>query len=324
MTTAGEIVYFAGEFVNEDQARIPITAHAFNYGTGCFEGIRAYWSDQREQLFVIRLPEHLQRILRSARILRLEPDPALTASKLEEIILELLARNNYHQDAYVRPIIYKGGHTIKVTLSGIATEFCCYTLAMGEYLDIRKGLRMMTSSWRRIDDNAIPARAKPTGAYLNAALAADEARSLGFDEALMLTHDGQVAEASSANLFMVQDGVLVTPPVTDDLLVGVTRDCVITMAKQRGCQLEVRQIDRSELLAADEAFLCGTGVQIAPVTSIDGRQVGNGQSGEMTKQLQDWYLQVVRGEVEDFSSWRTAVEPIALPAGRGASQGTRR
>jgi branched-chain amino acid aminotransferase len=316
MSAPGEIVYFGGEFVNQDQARVPITTHAFNYCTGCFEGIRAYWNDSREQLFVIRLREHGVRLLRSARILHMETDPSLTGARLEEIVLELLARNDYQQDAYIRPIIYKGGHTIKVTLSGIPTEFCCYTLPMGEYLDIHKGLRLMTSSWRRIDDNAIPARAKPIGAYLNAALAADEARSLGFDEALMLTHDGQVAEASSANLFMVQDGVVVTPPVTDDVLVGVTRDCVIEMAKRRSWPLEVRQIDRSELLAADESFLCGTGVQIAPVTSIDGRQVGNGKLGELTKELQDWYLQIVRGEVEDFAGWRTAVEPMALPAGR--------
>lgn len=319
MTVPGEIVYFGGEFVPQDQARVPITSHAFNYGTGCFEGIRAYWSDRREQLFLIRLRDHSNRILRSAKILHLEPDPALTVAKLEEVVVELLARNEYQQDAYVRPIIYKSGNTIKVTLSGIPTEFCCYTLPMGDYLDIRKGLRMMTSSWRRIDDNAIPARAKPIGAYLNAALAADEARSLGFDEALMLTHDGQVAEASSANLFMVQDGVLVTPPVTDDLLVGVTRDCVMAMVQQKGWPLQVRQVDRSELLAADEAFLCGTGVQIAPVTEIDGRQVGEGRLGEFTKALQDWYLQIVRGEVEDFASWRTTVEPLALPAARAGS-----
>jgi branched-chain amino acid aminotransferase len=316
MTTPGEIVYFGGEFVSEEQARVPITSHSFNYGTGCFEGIRAYWSEERERLFVLRLHEHAQRIFRSARILRLEPDPSLTEARFEEIVLELLARNEYRQDAYIRPIIYKGGKTIKVTLGGIPTEFCCYTLPMGEYLDIHKGLRMMTSSWRRIDDNAIPARAKPVGAYLNAALAADEARSLGFDEALMLTHDGQVAEASSANLFMVQEGVVVTPPTSDDLLVGVTRDCVISMVRKKGWDLEVRQIDRSELLCADEAFLCGTGVQIAPITDIDGRRVGDGHLGEITKELQDWYLKIVRGQVEDFSNWRTAVEPIALPAGR--------
>ncbi|MGH7697976.1 MAG: branched-chain amino acid transaminase, partial [Candidatus Dormibacteria bacterium] len=302
------------QFVELSQASVPITTHAFNYGTGCFEGIRAYWSEAQQQLFVIRLREHADRILRSARILHLEPDPQLTSERFTAIVLELLARNNYTQDAYIRPLIYKAGETITVTLAGIPTAFCCYTLPMGEYLDIHKGLRLMTSSWRRIDDNAIPARAKPTGAYLNAALAADEARGLGFDEALMLTAAGNVAEASSANLFMVQEGVVVTPPVTEDLLVGVTRDCVISMVRERGWDLEVRTIDRSEVLAADEAFLCGTGVQIAPISSIDGRQLGSGRIGPITRRLQEWYLQIVRGEVADFPNWRTAVESLPLRA----------
>ncbi|MGH7759502.1 MAG: aminotransferase class IV, partial [Candidatus Dormibacteria bacterium] len=134
----------------------------------------------------------------------------------------------------------------------------------------------------------------------------------GFDEALMLTGEGHVAEASSANIFMVQEGVVVTPPVTEDLLVGVTRDCVISMVRQRGWDLEVRQIDRSELLAADECFLCGTGVQIAPVSQVDGRPVGSGRIGPITHRLQEWYLQIVRGEVDDFPGWRTAVEPTVL------------
>lgn len=314
MKAAGDIVYFSGEFVDWDQARVPITTHAFNYGTGCFEGIRAYWSKEQEQLFVIRLEQHTQRLLRSAQILHLEADPTLTTARLGEIVLELLARNDYQEDAYVRPILYKAGRTIQVKLAGIPTEFCCYTLPMGDYLDIRKGLRLMTSSWRRIDDNAIPARAKPIGAYLNAALAADEARVRGYDEALMLTSDGHVSEASSANIFMVSEGVVITPPVTEDLLVGVTRDCVVSMVRNLGWELEQRRVDRSELLSADEAFLCGTGVQIAPITSIDDRAVGQGRLGPVTKELQDWYLKIVRGQVADFPGWRTVVEPISLPA----------
>jgi branched-chain amino acid aminotransferase len=314
MTAPGDIVYFGGEFVDRAEAKVPITTHAFNYGTGCFEGIRAYWSKEHEQLYVIRLEQHTTRMLRSAQILHLEPEPELTAARLGEIVTELLARNDYQEDAYVRPIIYKGGQTIQVKMAGIPTEFCCYTLPFGDYLDIRKGLRLVTSSWRRIDDNAIPARAKPIGAYLNAALAADEARVRGYDEALMLTGDGHVAEASSANIFMVQDGVVITPPVTEDLLVGVTRDCVISMVRKLGRDLEERRVGRSELLCADEAFLCGTGVQIAPVTSIDDRDVGSGRLGPVTKELQDWYLQIVRGQVADFPSWRTVVEPISLPA----------
>ncbi len=311
MSEPGDVAYFGGEFLPLDQARLPITTHAFNYGTGCFEGIRAYWNREQERLYVTRLREHALRILRSARILRLEPDPALTVERFSELVLELLARNGFEQDAYVRPIIYKAGHTIKVTLSGIPAELCMYAIPMGDYLDIHKGLRLATSSWRRIDDIAIPARAKPTGAYLNAALAADEARQQGCDEALMLTADGHVAEASSANLFAVIDGTLVTPPVSDDLLVGVTRDSVIAMARERGWPLEVRQLDRSEVLAADEAFLCGTGVQIAPVVEIDRRPLGDGHPGPITSELQGWYLRVVRGEVPDFAAWRSAVPTTA-------------
>jgi branched-chain amino acid aminotransferase len=314
VTTAEDIVYFEGNFVARDQARVPIATHAFNYGTGCFEGIRAYWNPAKEQLYVIRLREHLERLLRSARILQLEPDPNLDSDRLTAIILELLARNDYSQDAYIRPIIYKSGTTIKVTLNGIPTDFCCFTQPFGDYLDIRKGLRVMISAWRRIDDNAIPARAKPTGAYVNAALASDEARARGFDEAIMLTGDGHVSEASSSNVFLVQDGTVITPQSSDDVLVGITRDCILELVRQRGWPLEVRRVDRSELLSADEAFLCGTGVQIAPITSVDGRVVGNGQMGPITQALQQHYLEVVRGEVDEMAAWRTPV--VATAAAR--------
>ncbi len=311
MSSPGDIVYFESGFVDKDEARVPISTHAFNYGTGCFEGIRAYWNPVKEQLYVLRLREHAERLLRSAHILHLEPDPTLTQGRIESIILELLARNGYREDVYIRPILYKSGRTIKVTLSGIATDLCVFTQPFGDYLDIRKGLNVMISAWRRIDDNAIPARAKPTGAYINAALASDEARARGFDEAIMLTGDGHVAEASSSNLFLVAGGTVITPQATDDVLVGITRDCVIELVRQRGWPLEVRRVDRSELLSADEAFLSGTGVQLAPITQVDGRIIGNGEIGPLTQELQRAYLQVARGEVEDMAAWRTPV-PAAV------------
>ncbi|MGH9070454.1 MAG: branched-chain amino acid transaminase [Acidimicrobiales bacterium] len=313
MTKPGDIVYFEGDFTDRDAARIPISTHAFNYGTGCFEGIRAYWNQDREELYVIRLREHVERMLRSGRILNLEPDPALDRDRLESIVVELLTRNGYRQDVYIRPILYKSESSIKVTMSGIATDFCCFTEPFGDYLDIRNGLSVMISAWRRVDDNAIPARAKATGAYVNAALASDEARSRGFDEAVLLTGDGHVSEASSSNLFLVQDGVLVTPQASDDVLVGITRDCVVQLARDEGLPVEVRRVDRSELLAADEAFLSGTGVQVAPVTRVDGRRLGDGAPGPITDRLQRRYLSVVRGEVDDHSQWRTAI-PQALAA----------
>jgi branched-chain amino acid aminotransferase len=317
MTAPGEIVYFEGRFVAQAEAKVPITTHAFNYGTGCFEGIRAYWSPRQERLNVVRLREHAERLLRSAHILHLEAPAGLTVGRVGEIVVDLLARNGYREDVYVRPILYKSGATIKVTLSGISSDLCIYTLPFGDYLDIRSGLRVMISAWRRIDDNSIPSRAKPTGAYLNAALASDEARARGFDEAIMLTQDGHVSEASSSNLFLVEQGVLVTPQATDDVLVGITRDCVLALARERGLEVEVRRVDRSELLAADEAFLAGTGVQIAPVTEVDGRTVGGGGLGPVTRQLQDAYLQVVRGETDAWQEWLT---PVGAPQTAGAGR----
>lgn len=311
MSNQGDIVYFRGAFTGREQARVPISTHAFNYGTGCFEGVRAYWNSSKEELYVIRLREHMERLLRSARILHLEPDPALDRETLGSIVLELLRRNRYRQDVYIRPILYKSGTTIKVTLGGIATDFCCFTEPFGDYVDIHRGLRVMISAWRRIDDNAIPSRAKPTGAYLNAALASDEARARGFDEAILLTGDGHLSEASSSNIFLVRDGVLITPQATDDVLVGITRDCVLGLAKDLDVPVEVRRVDRSELLGADEAFLSGTGVQLAPISNVDGRDLGGGAVGEVTMKLQQRYLQIVRGEVDDHSEWRTAVPKAA-------------
>ena len=303
--TEQEIAYFGGRFVPLAEATVPITTHAFNYGTGCFEGIRAYWNSEHEQLYVLRLSDHMQRLVNSARILKLDFD--MEVEELVEVARELLARNAFREDAYLRPIVYKSEETIKVALTGLATSFCMYAIPMGAYLDIDRGLTLTVSGWRRIEDNAIPARAKPTGAYINAAMASDEARQRGVDEAIMLTSDGHVAEASSANLFLVRDGELVTPEVGDDILIGVTRDSVMRIAQRRGVPVVERRVDRSELFSAEEVFLCGTGVQIAPVTNIDGRPIGSGKPGAVTMELQEFYLAVVRGLSEDFPEWRLPV-----------------
>jgi branched-chain amino acid aminotransferase len=301
----GEIAYFEGAFVPLAEARLPITTHAFNYGTGCFEGIRAYWNASEEQLYVLRLAEHAERLVASSRILGL--DFELPAVTLAALLLELLARNGYREDAYVRPIVYKSGETITVRLGGVATSFCAYTLPLGEYLPIDRCLTVSVSTWRRPDDNALPSRAKPTGAYLNAALASSEARGRGFDEAIMLTSDGHVAEAASANLFLVRAGRLVTPPASDDILVGITRDSVLALAGELGVPAEERRVDRSELFDSDELFLCGTGVQIAPVGGVDGRPIGSGEPGPVTSELQRTYLEIGRGVSARFPAWRTPV-----------------
>ncbi len=303
--TEQRFAYFGGDFVPHEQAVLPISSHVVNYGTGCFEGIRAYWNEHDEQLYVTLLDEHIDRLLRSARILKLDYEGS--REQLREMVLELLRRNQFRTDAYVRPLVYKSTETIKVTLTGLRTDVAAYCLPMGAYLDIDRGLRLTVSSWQRIDDNAIPARAKVIGSYVNAALASDDAREKGFDEALMLTGDGHLAEASSSNVFLVAGDTLFTPSASDDILVGITRAAVLELAVELGLSVREANIDRSQILAADEVFLCGTGVQVAPVTEIDGRIIGTGKPGPVTMMLQHRYLEVMRGEVPDHAEWRTTV-----------------
>lgn len=310
------IAYIDGQFVPHDEARVSIASHVVNYGTGCFEGIRAYWNQAHRQLYVTLLADHVARLVRSARILNI--DPGLQPETVSGIVTELLQRNRFEGDAYVRPLVFKSEETITVALTGFRTSLAAYCQPMGEYLEIDRGLRLAISSWRRIDDNAIPARAKSIGAYINAALASDDARVKGFDEALMLTADGHVSEASSANVFFVFDGELHTPAASDDILVGVTRRAIMRLASDLGLVLRESRIDRSQALGADEAFLCGTGVQVAPVTEIDGRRIGSGRPGPVTLLLQGHYLRAVRGEVDEYADWRTAVYDV-IPSGEGVA-----
>ena len=299
------MAYMDGRYLPFEEAKVSIATHAFNYGTGCFEGIRGYWNAERGEIFVVRLLEHFRRMARSAHMLRI----ALPKSpeELAEIGLELIRRGDYREDVYIRPIAYKASPVIKVGLIGLEDAFCCYTAPMGAYHDIEKGLAVTVSGWRRIDDNVIPARGKVTGGYVNAALAIADAQQGGYDEAILLTSDGHVSEGSSCNIFLAMEGALVTPAVTDDILVGITRSAIIELARTLGLETVERKVDRTELFVADEIFLVGTGVQVAPVTSVDGRTVGHGKIGEITRSIQDLYLSAVHGEVEEFRHWLTPV-----------------
>jgi len=297
--------YFEGGFVPLEQAKISVATHAFNYGTGVFEGIRGYWNADHEQVYVVKLLEHFRRMVRSAHMVRITlPKPA---EELAEIAVEVVRRGEYREDVYIRPIAYKASPIIRVGLIGLADSYTCFTAPMGAYHDIEHGLSVTVSGWRRNDDNAIPARGKVTGGYINAALAIADAQQAGYDEAIMLTGDGHVSEASSCNLFMVVDGALVTPTVADDILVGVTRGAVMEIAHDMGMPVVERKIDRTELYGADEIFFCGTGVQVAPVTSVDGRLVGEGKFGEVTRTVQETYLAAVHGELAAYRHWLTPV-----------------
>jgi branched-chain amino acid aminotransferase len=299
-------VFFEGEFARYHDVHIGVMTHALHYGTGCFEGIRAYWNAGRQQLFLLQGPAHFQRLHRSARILRMEL--AYSIDEMMDITVELLRRNEYRTDAYVRPLVFKSVEQIGVSLQGLADSFLIYTSPMGNYVEIDGGIRCMVSSWRRVPDCVLPARAKVTGGYINSALAKSDALENGYDEAIVLTESGHVSEGSAENVFMLRDGVFVTPPVTDDILEGITRRLIIDLIRDE-LELPVveRSIDRTELYACEELFLCGTGAQVSPVIEVDRRPVGDGKVGEFSDELQHLYFAAVRGDNPKYADWSLPV-----------------
>ena len=300
------LAYFGGNFVPMGEANVNVATHGLNYGTGCFEGIRAYWNADHEQLYVLKLREHFERFNRSRRLLRMQEKESV--DELCAITVELLRRQNFRQDVYIRPLAFKSERTIKLKLSGLEDAMTVFAFPMGNYVEISAGLHVCISSWRRVSSNAMPIRGKTTGTYVNSALAADEAAAAGYDEAIFLTEGGHVSEGSSCNLFMLRKGKLHTPRTADDILEGITREGIMEMA-QREFSLETveRAIDRTELFDADEIFLTGTGVQIAPVTRIEGRAINSGEPGAGTMALQASYLRAARGDDPRYADWVTPV-----------------
>ena len=296
--------YFQGKIVPFAQANVSIGTHALNYGTACFEGIRGYWNAEQNEIYLLKLAEHYQRFLKSTALLKIKLDESV--EQFCELTREVLRRDGYHTDVYVRPLAYKASAMIKVDLHSPEDAVAIFAMPMGAYSRI-DGLRVTISSWRRVSDNSIPARAKITGAYINTALATEDANAAGYDDCLMLTEDGHIAEGSAANFFMIQGRTLVTPPVTDDILVGITRAAVMQLAADVELDVVERSIDRTEVYQADEAFLCGTGVQVAPIVEVDGRAVGSGRPGTTTLRLQEAYFRAVRGNDPRYRQWCTPV-----------------
>jgi len=299
------IVYLNGRFMAEPESRIPILTHGMQYGTGVFEGIRAYHVPVTSDIILFRAFDHFQRMARNVRFLNMTLP--MSPEKLVVVAAELVRANGFESDVYVRPIVFKSATKVGVTLPP-EESFAMLAVPMGAYLDTHKGLHCGVSSWRRVADNSIPCRGKICGAYVNSALAAQEARDRGFDEAIFLNEAGRVAEGSAMNLFIVRDGRLITPDVTQGILEGITRETVMTLARE-GLDLptEQRGIDRAELYIADEVFLCGTAAQIAPVTKVDGRSVADGRPGPLTLELQNRYEEVVRGRTSQYRHW---LEPV--------------
>ncbi len=298
--------FFEGEFVPIERAKISIMTHTFNYGTGCFEGIRAYWNGEEEQLFVFRMREHYERFHRSCRILRIELP--YSVERLGEITLELLRKEEARTDTYIRPLAYKATEGIGVRLHDLDDAFALFAVPFGKYIEKEEGARACVSSWRRISDNAVPARAKITGAYINSAFSKTEAMLNGFDEAIVLNQNGHVSEGSAENLFIIRGGKLITPPVTENILEGITRATIMQFAREQfGLETVERPIDRTELYVAEEAFFCGTGGQVVAIIEIDRRPVGTGKVGPIVQKIRDFYFDLVRGKVEAYRPWCTPV-----------------
>ncbi|MBU0629871.1 MAG: branched-chain amino acid transaminase [Candidatus Margulisbacteria bacterium] len=299
--------FFKGKIVPFEQANISIMTHAFNYGTGVFEGIRGYWNADKSQMFVVKLKEHYERLQRSTN-LGLKAEMKYSIDELCKITLELARKNGYKEDVYFRPIYYKSQAKIGLGLIGIEDDFCMFMAPFGNYLDINKGIRVCVSSWWRISARSAPQGAKMTGSYFNSSLAKAEALEKGYDEAILLSHEKTVAEGSGENLFMVKNGQLITPPVSETILPGITRLCIMELAEQElGLKTIERQIQQSELYTADELFFCGTGAQVSPIAEVDGTVIKDGKVGPTTKKIQDIYFKAARGDNPKYASWSTPV-----------------
>lgn len=297
-----EYYFMDGNYVDAAKAMIPVRTHAFLYGTAVFEGIRAYWNEEEKQLYAFRVPEHYERLIRSGKIMMMESP--YDVEGYCRVTKELLKKNGYKQDCYMRPTLYKSAQKVGPGLYDNPDSFMIISNKMGDYIDTSKGLKVCVSSWRRNGDNAIPPRAKVAGSYANAALIKTDAHNAGFDDAIVLDEAGEVTEGSAMNLFLVQDGKLVTTMKSDNILVGITRNTIMELAKDvLGLEVEERAIDRTEVYISDEAFYCGTGAQVSPIVSVDNRPLGNGEVGPIAKDLQKLYFDVVKGKVPKYKKW---------------------
>jgi branched-chain amino acid aminotransferase len=301
------VCLFEGRYVPLAEARVSIMTHAFMYGTAVFEGIRAYWNADQGRLYALKVREHMERIRHSCHIMLMDDVPSVDQLTAEAV--EVLRRNAFREDAYVRPSFYKSTSAIGVKLHDLEHRYYILAVPFGDYVDTNVGIKVGTVSWRRTSDPAIPSRAKIVGSYVNPAFSKSEAMLNGFDEALVLSDDGHISEGSAENIFVIRDGVLVTPPVSDDILEGITRGGIIEICAELGLPVVERSIDRSEIYIADEAFFCGTGAQISPIISVDHRSVGSGAVGPITRRVKDRYFEIVRGNVPAYRHWVTPIDP---------------
>lgn len=303
-------MYLDGKFLPEEKAVVPITTHALHYGTGVFEGVRAYYNDVDKALYVFRLSDHYKRFLDSCKILCINLN--LSVEELCKLTIELIEKNYSETDIYIRPLAFKSDPAVgNFNLNTLKNSLALYTVAMGRMVE-KEGIKVNISSWMRVPDNAIPPRGKITGAYVNTCLAKTESIAGNYDEALLMDNRGHVVEGSAENIFLVKNGVIITPPPSDDILVGITRDTILKLASdQLGIPVIERSIDRSEIYQADELFLVGTGAEVTPVVSVEGRAVGSGGLGPIATQIRDLYFNLVHGKSKLYPEFLTK---ITLPA----------
>ena len=299
-------IFIDGKFYSERDAKVSVFDHGLLYGDGIFEGIRAYWSERQHRINVFRMADHFARMTGNARMLHMQLPHSV--EELCEITVELMRRNDFRTDVYIRPLVFKANEEIGIRFHNLRDGFMIVPVPFGAYVDTTGGIRCQVSSWRRIDDNVAPARSKATGIYINSALAKTEAFLNGFDEAILMTQDGHVCEGSAENLFILRRGQLITPPASENIVEGITRAVLMQFAREElGVDVVERAIDRSELYVADEVLLCGTGAEVSAVIEIDQRTIGSGEPGDVTRKLQDLYFGACKGEDDRFSSWLTPI-----------------
>jgi branched-chain amino acid aminotransferase len=298
--------FFEGKIVPLSEAKINIAVHGFMYGTTVFSGMRAYWSEEQKRLFVFRPYEHFHRLLDSAKIMSMTIP--YDEQALIDLTLELLRKDDWREDVYLRPTIYKADFGVGVRLHNLRDDFSMFVTAFDKYLANDSNAHLTFSSWRRVDDNVIPARGKISGAYANSALIKTDANRAGFDEAIVLDQDGHVSEGSAMNFFMVRDGKLVTPSPMDNILEGITRRTVIELAREElGIEVVERSIDRSEVFLAEETFMTGTAAQIVAATKVDHRPIGDGKMGPITSKLRSVFDDVVHARNPKYLKWNVGV-----------------
>ncbi|HEV2644338.1 MAG TPA: branched-chain amino acid transaminase [Candidatus Elarobacter sp.] len=306
MDLSSTTVYANGDFRRYEDAKVGLLTHGLQYGTGCFEGIRGYWIPEERELLLLLLRDHYERLVMSSKILTMTLPKSV--DELVAITVELCLRNKFETNVYVRPFAYKAAEDVGVRLHNVPDAFAIVPIPFTQYLDASNGLDVCVSSWRRSDDTMAPPRAKITGLYVNSALAKSEAVLNGYDEAILLSHDGHVSEGSAENIFLVRRGVLYTPDPSQNVLEGVTRRTIMDLARREfGLDIVERSIDRGELYCADEVFFTGTATGICYVSSIDRRIVGDGTIGPITDGLTKLYERIVTGREPQYDSWLTRV-----------------